>query len=392
MKNAYVSIISSNYFPQALSLVESFRRIYPQENFTLLVLDIEPIKDQFLPQTQILTPENLGINPEILKGMRRYYDVVELATSLKPFVLRYLLEEGFDTATYLDPDILIFGNIEDGIELCSNSGISLTPHRYSPSPSPEEYGNDLDFLKYGVFNLGYICLNRDSLIFLKWWSESLIFNCTRYPEDSVFTDQKWIDLVPAYFNYSLIANVGFNVAPWNLDERQLSFQGAKIFVNQEKELAFFHFSQISNLLSGGGLSKTWIDKLERLKIPPETQVVFNSLVDEYVRSLQLHSKEKRWVPYVRVLVEPYCTLDHHKRRILRNSYRKFGNEGKTQKYALTSKFHLLKQLGFLLSRLDSYNGLRSGMRSDLRRIGNKHPRISNLFREVRDKKTAKHHL
>jgi hypothetical protein len=392
MRNSYVSIISSNYFPQALTLIESFKKIYPQEVFTLLVLDIEPIKEDFLPQTRVLTPECLGIDSEVLKGMRKYYDVVELATSLKPFVLKFLIEEGFDTATYLDPDIQLFGEIEDRIELDRHSAIRLTPHRYSPSPPSNNSFNDLDFLKYGIFNLGYICVNRDSIGFLNWWSDAVIFNCTRYPGDSVFTDQKWVDLVPTYFNYSLVKNFGFNVAPWNLDERKLSFHGTKILVNNEKELAFFHFSQISNLLSKYGLSNAWVDKLEQFNISIENRIVLNYLTSEYIQSLQFHSKEKLWVRHIRVMKEPFCSLDYHKRRVLRESYQITGSEAKIHKYFLSFKFNFINQIGLSLSRLDSYNGLRSGIRSDLRRLKKKHSeRVIRRF-AVRDKQKLRHRL
>ena len=45
--------------------------------------------------------------------MAASYSVVELATAVKPFLLRALLDGGMSDVTYLDPDIEVFADLSD---------------------------------------------------------------------------------------------------------------------------------------------------------------------------------------------------------------------------------------------------------------------------------------
>jgi hypothetical protein len=58
-------------------------------------------------------------------------------------------------------------------------------------------------------------------------------------------DQKWINLVPCYFDsVCILKHLGCNVAYWNLHERPLSIFHEIFFVGS-KPLIFFHFSGIN---------------------------------------------------------------------------------------------------------------------------------------------------
>ena len=87
MNRSFCTIVSSNYLAQAEVLINSFKIHHPNDYFHLLILDIIEIKKS--PSNKLTTwaPEEIGINPASLNRMRQYYDVVEFATSLKPFFL-----------------------------------------------------------------------------------------------------------------------------------------------------------------------------------------------------------------------------------------------------------------------------------------------------------------
>ena len=58
----------------------------------------------------------------------------------------------------------------------------------------------------------------------------------------LFTDQKWIDDVPSKFEGVFVINhPGYNVAYWNLMQREVKVIDGKITVNS-KPMYFFHFS------------------------------------------------------------------------------------------------------------------------------------------------------
>jgi glycosyltransferase involved in cell wall biosynthesis len=57
----------------------------------------------------------------------------------------------------------------------------------------------------------------------------------------LFTDQRWIDLVPGYFSPFILTDPGYNVAYWNLDSRKLTGTDDEWRVDGGP-LRFFHFS------------------------------------------------------------------------------------------------------------------------------------------------------
>jgi hypothetical protein len=209
------------------------------------------------------------------------YDVVEFSTSLKPSLLKHILGLGFDTATFLDPDIQVFGPLNYAIEKAQENHIVVTPHRLTPT---QNYRDEIIFLKYGIFNLGFICVSKESLPFLEWWESRLKTGATRFEFSDVFTDQKWLNLLPAYFNYHVIRHPGYNVAPWNLDERDLTATGQNFWVN-DQPLIFIHFSQMSGLLVRGNLTKDWLEKLTSINMQSSNLTFFLGRISDYVAYL-----------------------------------------------------------------------------------------------------------
>ena len=64
----------------------------------------------------------------------------------------------------------------------------------------------------------------------------------------LFTDQLWVNFAPVYFkdDIHVITEPGYNVAYWNLDERDLEESGGKYVVKTSEgasgPLIFFHYS------------------------------------------------------------------------------------------------------------------------------------------------------
>ena len=375
MRNAFSTIISSNYLPQALTLHKSFSKIYPGSRLFILIIDIEkPVIEQE-SDISFLVPEDLHIDPVFLVNMRNFYDLVELATSLKPFLLKFLLSEGFDTATYLDPDIQIFGKLDEGIAASLKFGVALTPHRLTPqTPSIQDPG-DLEFLRYGVFNLGYITVSRLGDQFLEWWASRLIYFSTRYPRSAVFTDQKWIDLTPAYFAYGKISNPGYNVAPWNLSERNLLKSKNQYFVDTSP-LVFFHFSQISGSLSRGGLPKIWEARLSRIDQSNHSRAALNSILKEYTQDLKEFNSERIIGAKFVLLSDPFSLNSYFVRK---NRIASILNNPNLSRYRMMyRRFSSVlnnygSKKGFLryATKFDTINGLREGFSSDLKRFQNR---------------------
>jgi glycosyltransferase involved in cell wall biosynthesis len=247
------SIVARNYLPQVRVLARSFLAHHPDGQVVVLVLDA----DQSAPAGEgaepfeIVVPADLPIEPAELRRMTTIYDVLELATALKPFLLRHLVADRNEpAATYLDPDIEVFAPLDDLDALAREHGIVLTPHRLVPLDEDGREPSDRVFSLSGAYNLGYVTVSSAATPFLGWWADRCRRDCIHSVADGLFVDQRWVDLAVTYFDHHVVRDPGCNVAYWNLDSRPLTLadDGNGNDANDQRFLAggaplrFFHYS------------------------------------------------------------------------------------------------------------------------------------------------------
>jgi hypothetical protein len=105
--------------------------------------------------------------------------------------------------------------------------------------------NEVCVLKHGVFNLGAFAVNnsREGQSFVNWFNKRLSEFCYDDIPNGLFTDQKWCDLAPAFFeNLYILRDPGCNVASWNLSRRSLSFSSDGTLLVNGSPLKFYHFT------------------------------------------------------------------------------------------------------------------------------------------------------
>ena len=238
------TIIARNYLAQARVLTRSFKEVHPEGNCTVLVIDdpsgyIDPAKEQF----ELLTLYDIGL-PDV-ERMAAFYDIMELSTAVKPWLLQTLLARpGVDSVSYLDPDIQVFAPLTKIEEEAKRHGMVLTPHFTTPLPRDELKPSEEDILLAGVYNLGFIGLGEGEIAdqLLHWWSERLESDCINEPAEGYFVDQRWIDLAPSFWpDLYLLRETTYNIAYWNLPTRTLETDGPGYRVDGEP-LRFFHYS------------------------------------------------------------------------------------------------------------------------------------------------------
>jgi glycosyltransferase involved in cell wall biosynthesis/SAM-dependent methyltransferase len=238
------TIIAKNYLAQARVLARSFNEVHPDGNCTVLVIDdpagfIDPAEETF----ELLTIHDIGL-PDA-EQMASIYDVMELSTAVKPWLLRTLLARpGVDSVSYLDPDIQVFSPLTKIEEEAKAHGIVLTPHFTKPLPRDGRQPAEEDILIAGSYNLGFIGLGAGKVAdeLLDWWSERLENDCVNDPANGHFVDQRWIDLAPSFWpDLFLLRETTYNIAYWNLPTRKLEIDGDGYRVDGEP-LRFFHFS------------------------------------------------------------------------------------------------------------------------------------------------------
>jgi peptidoglycan/xylan/chitin deacetylase (PgdA/CDA1 family)/glycosyltransferase involved in cell wall biosynthesis len=238
------TIVARNYLPYARVLARSFAEHHPGETLTVLVTD-DPgrLTDETAEPFTVVHLDQVVPAAELSK-LVLIYGVKELATAVKPLLLRRALNQGFSVAMYLDPDIEVFAPLFDVASLAERHSIVLTPHTTAPMARDKRRPTELDILAAGVYNLGFLAVSAEAFDFLDWWWDRLRRDCVIDPGSMLFVDQRWIDFVPGYFDHVILRDPGVNLAYWNVDRRQVVWREGRYEVDG-RPLRFFHFSGFS---------------------------------------------------------------------------------------------------------------------------------------------------
>ncbi len=300
MKNtAACTIVSKNYFGYARTVMESLGRQDPDLSRFILVVDEDRGREQFTcAGVEVVFLADLRI-PDWRKAAFRF-DVMELNTNVKPAMFQWLLDKGFEFAFYFDPDIYLFHSIDVLVAGLAEANILVTPHALSPvNESDGKRPIDRDFLRCGVYNLGFMGIRNspETRRFLRWWSERCLSSGFNELSVGLFVDQCWIDLVPCYFEgVHIWRHPGCNVAYWNLHERELvagtgSREPAIAAGGSSYPLVFFHFSGF-NLHDPEHLSKH--QNRFRLSDRPDIRRLFEEYRDRLVANGQVEYAKQEY--------------------------------------------------------------------------------------------------
>lgn len=236
------TIVANNYLAYARVLAESFLRFHPGGRFVTLVVDERSsgISYANLPG-EVLFAGDLDIPG--FRSMAFRYDVLELSTAVKPFLLSRLIAHGADRLLYLDPDILVLDSLEPLYQRLTDKAVLLTPHLLEPVEDDASPG-ERDILFSGVFNLGFVAVSAaaEESGFLGWWGNRLRTSCVHDIKNGLFVDQRWLDLAPCYFDdIGIVREPQYNVAYWNVFQRKLDRTPSGLTIDGSP-VRFFHFS------------------------------------------------------------------------------------------------------------------------------------------------------
>ena len=248
MKHIHVfTSAACNYIPKVRVLVESIKKWHPEWKIHLALSDeipagIDLSSEQF---DEIHLASSLNI-PDFI-GWSFCHSIVELSTAIKPFLLKKLLDRD-DCAgvVYLDPDTVLFSRIDEVVAVLAQANIALTPHQLVPETALSAViDNEICSLKHGVYNLGFIAVAPTDIgrAFAGWWADRNYYFCRSEISNGLFTDQRWIDLVPAFFDgVAIMRTSRLNVATWNLTTRLLTGEAPHEVLVDGEPLGFYHFT------------------------------------------------------------------------------------------------------------------------------------------------------
>lgn len=347
------TIISKNYISYARTLFNSFLKYNPGVKMLVLLADkVDGYFDIKKESFEIIEADTLDICD--FESFSFKYNIVEFNTAVKPFFFKYLFAKyNFKKVVYFDPDILFFKSILEIFDLLDRYSIVLTPHIISPLPDDKRIPQDIDILKAGCFNLGFIGLSNSPNVdrLLSWWAQRLYDKCLQAPLFGYDVDQAWLSLVTSFFDdYFILKDPGYNVAYWNLHERVIS-KNEEFLVNN-KPLYFFHFSGFNP----DDLTKisSFQNRFKVSDIPGLSkifQIYKESLVDNgYYYTCKL--------PYHYGFLKNGLRITNFMRRLywgLDVDYKRFGNpyEGFYKKVFTTVSLKAFFKKRFLLALLDT---------------------------------------
>ena len=201
--HAFTSV-TSNYIPKARVLAESVKRVDPSVCFHLLLSDAPPVGFDLdnEPFDKLILVTDLPIDN--FKPWIFSHRLVELCTAVKGTALEWIFaQHDAQKVFYFDPDIAVFGRLEELVQELDNNSILLTPHQTDPEISLKGIiDNEICSLRHGVFNLGFVGVANtgEGRRFARWWRDRLLHFCHDDHPRSLFTDQKWVNLAPCMFD------------------------------------------------------------------------------------------------------------------------------------------------------------------------------------------------
>ena len=303
-KNVVFTICAKNYIGLAKVLEHSIKKFNNDVIFYIFIADdVDPDLLKSLPDNVVVSKNILSsqISETEWNEMAFKYNLTEFCTSIKPFCFKYLFDYQLaDNVIYLDPDIYFFSNINSIFSLLNQYKIILTPHITQISEKYEGDRPELGLLSSGVYNLGFLALSKspEAEKLLIWWGNRLRTFCFIDPIDGSFTDQRWMDFIPCFFesNTLLVSkNKGLNLAPWNFFERKIIVKEDNLLVENRQKidgitlsvdiLIFAHFSgyNYKSILNG---------KIEQNNIPNlKNYEDINFLCRIYMNALVEHESD-----------------------------------------------------------------------------------------------------
>ncbi|MDC8016210.1 hypothetical protein [Tahibacter soli] len=242
----FFTIASRNYLAYATTLMQSVAAQYPDAPRYLILAD-RGEDDAALADAPFATIAAEALALPDFDAFAFRYTIMEFNTAIKPYAFAELRRRHpGDGIVYLDPDIFVVEPLTEVEAALADGALAvLTPHLLAPVDDDLQPG-EREILASGTYNCGFVAIgaHEDADRLIAWWADRLEFGALSDVAAGLFTDQKWVDLVPGLFpDVLVLRDEGYNVAYWNLSQRPVSRQGAHWYAGKRR-IAFVHFSGV----------------------------------------------------------------------------------------------------------------------------------------------------
>jgi hypothetical protein len=225
------TVFAKNYLSFARVLAESFRRHHPDVPFVGLLADraqsLFRLRDEPFPIIELA-----ALDVPAFEQLAFRYSRFQLSVAAKAYLLQHLLDEGYESALFLDVDTMLLGELGELLEHTRRSAITLVPHLVAPLDGADRVARELNILQSGMLNGGVAGVSDCDAArrFLAWWQDRVYRECRYSLVEGLHHDQKWLDLTAAFFpEVHLFRDPRVNVAHWNLPERLAEIGDWRLF-------------------------------------------------------------------------------------------------------------------------------------------------------------------
>lgn len=263
--------ICANYGHKARALARSVKKYLPEATFYVCLTEREvpqAFKEEKSFDHVVLSKDmwNGNFDQFIFK-----HAIVEASTAVKPAFFQWLMKTNPEENSfiYLDPDCYVYGDFVELKEKMKQKPIVLCPHLLHPGNIDMELSSTM----HGVYNLGFLAVDNspEAHRLIDWWAERLFLFCYDDIPHGIFTDQKWMELAPCFFDVEIMHHYGYDFAPWGLLDSSVEKKPDGWYI-QGMPLRFIHYSGF-----GPTAEKCMRDWLG------ETNQEFHILYDEYAK-------------------------------------------------------------------------------------------------------------
>jgi hypothetical protein len=241
--NHFCTITTYDHLYKVWALRDSLLQY--DNNTVLHVLMIDGAKEPVVAAgVKIYTIADLS-NGALVKSIEAKYagNKDKLRWCLKPSFLKFLLgNDEISKAVYLDNDLFFYHDYTFLFDHLDEHAFLLTPHYYDRSPEYHQNWLEANF-RAGLFNAGFIGVNKNAVNTLQWWAECCLYRCKKSAFRGTFDDQKYLDLIPVMREDALILrHQGCNVAEWNRFLCVREMVNGQVLINGVWPIVFIHFN------------------------------------------------------------------------------------------------------------------------------------------------------
>jgi hypothetical protein len=243
--NLIFTVCSANQLHQAQCLGKSIQKQNPDYEFVIGLVDVLPTS--FSSAFRVVSIKEIA--SPFFEQMKEQFTCTELVAACKPAFASYFFKENptVEKLICVDPWILVTDSLSEFFGKLEQANILLTPN-ISEAIDLKRECNEMQFLNEGLYSSGFIGIKRSetTFAFLGWWQTHILKYGYLDYEKGMGSDQLCLNFVPLFYDkVSIDFDPAYNVAFWNLSEKNITYKDGTYWINGQKKMVFFNFKGYS---------------------------------------------------------------------------------------------------------------------------------------------------